>query len=176
LRNEVTVYTVYEPPGDETDLAARAAKIAFVKEGFSWPALFVPAFWLIFQRMWLELIVFLVVILALPWLFGGGEHGQEIAGWATVALTVLFAFEANDLRGWALQRRGYRFAAVTAGRDRMEAERTFFTAWLPEQQRAARRLAPPAMTGAPSGAPKDKALVPTRQSGGDEVIGSFPRA
>ena len=172
----MTVYTVYEPPGDETDLATRAAKVAFVKEGFSWPALFVPMLWLIFQRMWLELIVFFVVILALPWLFGAGELAREIAGWATLALTVLFAFEANDLRGWALQRRGYRFAAVASGRDRLEAERAFFTAWLPEQQRAARRITPPAMTRAPGGAPKDTAVVPRRSSAGDEVIGSFPRA
>jgi uncharacterized protein DUF2628 len=169
----VTVYTVYEPPGEETDLAARAAKVAFVKDGFSWPALFVPMLWLIFQRMWLELIVFFVVIFTLPWLFGAGEQARDMAGWATIALTVLFAFEANDLRGWALQRRGYRFAGVTSGRDRVEAERAFFGAWLPEQQRAARRITPPAMSAPQS---KAKAPSPPRQSGGDEVIGSFPRA
>jgi hypothetical protein len=127
--------------------------------------------------MWLELIVFFVVIFSLPWLFGAGEAAREIAGWATLALMVLFAFEANDLRGWALQRRGYRLAAVASGRDRLEAERAFFTAWLPEQQRAARRIAPPpAIPQAPGGAPKDKAVQPRRSSAGDEVIGSFPRA
>jgi len=168
----VTVYTVYEPPGDEADLELRAAKIAFVKDGFSWPALFVPALWLIFQRMWLELIVFLVVISGVSWAFGTEDPGRGLGGLLSLGLTVLFAFEANDLRGWALQRRGYRFAAVASGRDRMEAERSFFTAWLPEQERAARRHAPSARPGAP----KDKTVAPTRPSAGDEVIGSFPRA
>ncbi len=43
------------------DLALRAEALAFVKEGFSWPALFVPAFWLIYHRMWIELVVFLAI-------------------------------------------------------------------------------------------------------------------
>lgn len=167
----MTVYSVYEPASDDKDVEARADRIAFVKEGFNWPAFFVPVLWLIFQRMWLELIVFLLVIAALPMLFGIEEFGRQVTGWATLALTMLFAFEANDLRGWALQRRGYRFAAVTSGRDRVDAERSFFAAWLPEQERP-RRLVPPTGTKIAKGA----AITPTRPSGGDEVIGSFPRA
>lgn len=168
----MTAYSVYEPPGDDADLEARAEKVAFVKEGFSWAAFFVPVLWLIFQRMWLELLVFLVVITALPFFFGAGDAGREIAGWVTIGLTILFAFEANDLRGWALQRRGYRLAGVASGRDRTDAERAFFTAWLPEQERGIRRAATPAATKAGKSMP----VTPTRPSGGDEVIGSFPRA
>lgn len=167
----MTVYSVYEPP-DDADTLARAEKVAFVKDGFNWPALFVPMLWLIFQRMWLELIVFLVVIGALPFLFGTGDAGRELTWWVTVGITLLFAFEANDLRGWALRRRGYRLAAVTSGRDRTEAERSFFTAWLPEQTRAARRIVPPVMAETSKGA----SATPSRPTGGDEVIGSFPRA
>jgi Protein of unknown function (DUF2628) len=166
----VTVYSVYEPPGDTADPEARAEKIAFVKEGFNWPALFVPALWLIFQRMWLELVVFLVLIAGLSWMFGTSDAGQEIAGWVSIGLSLLFAFEANDLRGWALERRGYRLWGVATGRDRTEAERSFFTEWLPEQARAPRRIVPPLP------AIKGAAIAPIRPSGGDEVIGSFPRA
>lgn len=169
---KVTVYSVYEPPSDDADTQARAAKVAFVKDGFNWPAFFVPLLWLIYQRMWLVLLAFLVVIAAVPLFFGADEAGREIAGWVTVGLTILFAFEANDLRGWSLERRGYRFWGVVSGRDRTEAERAFFTAWLPEQSRAARRVVPP-----PAGtAVKAAAITPTRPAAGDEVIGSFPRA
>jgi len=55
----VTLYTVYEPPGEARDLQDQADKLAFIKEGFSWPALFVPGLWLLYQRMWIELIAFL---------------------------------------------------------------------------------------------------------------------
>ena len=162
---------MYEPPGDDADLETRVDKMAFVKEGFSWPALFLPALWLIFQRMWLELFVFLLVIAALPMVFGVEEFGRQAAGWTTLGLTILFAFEANDLRSWALQRRGYRFAGVTSGRDRVDAERSFFTGWLPEHER--RRMFPPPAAAKTA---KSAAITPTRPSGGDEVIGSFPRA
>jgi hypothetical protein len=164
----VTVYSVYEPARDDDDVAARAEKIAFVKDGFSWPAFLVPVLWLLYQRMWIELAVFLVVIGGLQWALGGSVQGLELAGWITLAITVLFGFEANDLRGAMLQRRGFRFSGVVSGRDRTQAERSFFTAWLPEQARAARPIAPPQKASAPRGR-----AAPPR--GGDDVIGLFPQ-
>jgi len=171
IEDEVTVYTVYEPPGDdEADVTARADRIAFVKDGFSWLALLVPVLWLIFQRMWLELIAFLVVVGCVSWAFGTGDPGRQLAGWVVIGIQVLFAFEANDLRGWALRRRGYQFAGVASGRDRYAAERSFFESWLPQQRRPA-PLVPPAQKGA---APKG--AKPSRGGEGDEVIGLFPQA
>jgi hypothetical protein len=169
----VTVYNVYEPPeGAAADTITRAEKVTFVKDGFNWVALIVPAFWLLFQRMWLELIVLLVLVTGLQWVFGPGEAGRHAAGLVTLGLTVLFAFEANDLLGWALQRRGYRFAGVAMGRDRDEAERSFFSAWLPQQDRPVRAPKPRTKSGElPPSAP-----LPARAGDADEVIGSFPRA
>jgi hypothetical protein len=168
----VTVYNVYEPPeGADADTLARADKVTFVNDGFNWVALIVPAFWLLFQRMWLELIALLVVVAGLHWAFGPGDQGLQIAGWVTLALTVLFAFEANDLRGWALQRRGYRFAGTATGRDRAEAERKFFSAWLPQQDRRV-HVPEPAKPGAKSSPPP----LASSASDHDEVIGSFPQA
>ena len=55
-------------------------------------------------------------------------------GWLSLALVVLFAFEANDLRRAALERRGYKVGtAIGAGRD--FAELAFFRSWLPQQER-----------------------------------------
>ncbi len=164
----MTVYSVYEPPGDDADLETRVDKIAFVKEGFSWLALFIPVLWLIYQRMWFELFAFLAVIAGVSWMLGTGPDERQLAGWFSFGLSALLAFEAGDLRGWALQRRGYRFTGVVSGRDRLEAERSFFADWLPEQQRARAPL--------PTAWPvKAQAVAPTRPAGGDEVIGSFPR-
>lgn len=166
----MTVYSVYEP-ADDADLEARTAKVAFVKEGIAWFALIVPVLWLIFHRMWLELIAFLAIFLSLPLIFGSDPAGREIAGWASLGLTVLFAFEANDLRGWALRRRGYKFAGTAFGRDQVEAETRFFSRWLPEQVKPAGAV--PAVTPAQA---KASVIMPTRPLGADEVIGSFPRS
>ena len=182
----MTVYSVYEPPEDNDgdDLSVRAEQVAFVKEGFNWVALFVPWLWLIYQRMWLELVAFLAAIVGISWMLGTGDDARQLAGWLSLGLSVLIAFEASDLRGWALQRRGFRFAGAASGRDRIEAERTFFSDWLPKQLPSA---APPAAETDASKTPavktptvttpaiKTPAIAPARSAGDDEVIGSFPR-
>jgi Protein of unknown function (DUF2628) len=165
----VAVYSVYEPPKPPADLALRAEKLAFVKEGFSWPALLVPALWLIYQRMWIELLIFLAIFTVLPFAFGWNQQNEQLVGWIGFALTLLFAFEANDLKSAALERRGYRLAGVAMGSDRTEAELSFFRRWLPQQTSS--------VQASPSEAEPVQASAPAPRSGGvsEEVIGLFPR-
>lgn len=172
----MTVFSVYEPISEDGGIAARADRLAFVKDGFAWLALFVPAFWLIYHRMWIELFVLLAALIALQFAFGSDRLGQELFNWVALAVVVLFAFEANDLRGAALERRGYRLAGIATGKDQSDAERSFFSAWLPQQEKAAQQ-AQPAKTAAHAA----KALAPkpplsSSQGGGEEVIGLFPQA
>ena len=168
----MTVYSVYEPISDDADIAARAGKVAFVKEGFAWVALIVPALWLLYHRMWIELIVFLAVLAGLQYAFGFDREGQELFSYVALALVTLFAFEANDLRGAALQRHGYRFAGIATGGDQTQAERSFFSAWLPEQEKAARQVPP-----AKKVAPIPNVPAPSSSRGANEdVIGLFPQA
>ncbi|MBC8012972.1 MAG: DUF2628 domain-containing protein [Methyloceanibacter sp.] len=166
----MTVYSVYEPSTQAPDLVERADRLAFVKEGFSWPALFVPLLWLIYYRMWIEFILFLLVYVALQLAFGATPQGQTLAGWASLAVAVLFAFEASDLRTLSLERRGYRLAGVASGHGRTEAERSFFRGWLPQQAKAPRapeRGSEPRREGV--------AAAPIPRGEGEEVIGLFPR-
>jgi hypothetical protein len=167
----VSVYSVYEPPGDAPDLASRAERLAFVKEGFSWPAFFVPLLWLIYYRMWVEFVLLVLVYVALQLAFGTDSQGQSLVGWIGLGISVLFALEANDLRTSSLERRGYALAGVASGRSRTEAERAFFTAWLPRQAKAAREVERrPEPRRAVEGA------APTRPGAeSEEVIGLFPR-
>jgi Protein of unknown function (DUF2628) len=166
----VTVYSVYEPPTQAPDLALRADRLAFVKEGFSWIAFLVPLLWLIFYRMWVEFILLALVYVVLQLALGGSGPGHTLVGWASLAIAVLFAFEANDLRAASLVRRGYRLVGVASGRGRTEAERSFFSVWLPEQARTARG---PQRTHEPRREVEAEALMPRGE--GEEVIGLFPR-
>ena len=167
----VTVYSVYEPPSPAPDLALRAERLAFVKEGFSWPALFVPLLWLLYHRMWLEFILLALIYVALQLAFGGTDQGETVVGYASLAIGVLFAFEANDLRAAALERRGYRLVDVASGRGRTDAERSFFSAWLPHQGRGARE--PEHMAKPRRDAPASSSMP---RGEGEEVIGLFPQA
>lgn len=166
----MTVYSVYEPPVQAPDLALRAERLVFVTEGFSWPALFVPILWLLYYRMWVEFVLLALIYVALQLVFGTDAQGQTLFGWASLAIAVLFAFEANDLRAASLERRGYRLAGMASGRDRIEAERSFFTAWLAQQGKAARdpeRVVEPRR--------EVESGPPMARSEGEEVIGLFPR-
>jgi hypothetical protein len=163
----VTVYSVYEPPVPATDVIARADRLAFVREGFSWVALLVPLLWLAYHRMWIEFVVLLLVYIGLQLAFGSDAQGQALMAWAGLAISVLFAFEANDLRTASLERRGYRLAGVASGRDRVDVERSFFVKWLPEQERAQSITPPPRRETA--------ARTPLPRGEGEEVIGLFPR-
>jgi hypothetical protein len=107
---------------------------------------------------------------ALQVVFGTDAQGQTLAVWTSLAIGVVFAFEANDLRASSLERKGYRLAGVASGRDRTEAERSFFTTWLPQQVRPARA---PERGQEPRREAGTTAHVPRVE--GEEVIGLFPR-
>ena len=119
--------------------------------------------------MWIELIVLVLLYIALPAVFGTDVRGEMLAGWASLAIAVLFGFEANDLRSFSLERRGYRLVGVASGRDRTEAERSFFRAWLPRQAKGTRA---PERAAEPRRERETTPLVPRE---GEEVIGLFPR-
>ena len=170
----MTVFSVYEPANEAPDIEARADALQFVKEGFSWPAFFVPALWLIYCRMWIELALFVVIFVALQWAFGMDRPWQDLLGWTLLALFALFAFEANDLRGAALERNGYRLIGVAEGRNRTDAELSFFETWLPQQGKQA-RTAERAERAAR--APRDaEKPTPGSTGEGEDVIGLFPQA
>ncbi len=126
------IYTVHEPQRPPQGVEARADSVVFVKEGFTiWGFLFGP-FWLLYNRLWLEFIVALLVTGGIA--AGLVEYGlkqQAAASIADLLLVLIIGFEGNDLIRWSLQRKGYAFIASVAGRNRLECERRFFDAWLP---------------------------------------------
>lgn len=161
-------YSVYEREDQATDIAARADSLAFVKEGFSFAALIFGGFWLLYYRMWIELVLYIAVFGGLEWVLTTNKQAENLTGIAMLGLTVLFALEANDLRGAMLKRRGYRLAGVAIGQDRSSAELSFFRSWLPLQQRAEET------ERAPIAAPVSETPKPLMRNQGDEVIGLFP--
>lgn len=161
----MTVYTTHEPLASPGRDAATAERIVFVKEGFSWPALLFAPIWLIWHRMWLVLLGYLIlaaIIGYLPAVLGGASGWLDLA---MLAFAFLFALEANQLRRWSLSRRKYREVGVVAGRDRDACERQFFAEWLKTQP-----LAQPRPT---AGGPPGALAAPQQQR--EEIIGSFPQ-
>jgi len=115
-------FTVHMPPDLSADAAAERA--AFIKDGFCWPALFIPVPWLLWHRLWLVLVVYLLAVSAI----GAVQliAGEGAATIIVIAFAFFFAAEANNARRWSLRRRGWTQAGEAFGHDRDEAEIRYF--------------------------------------------------
>jgi len=123
-------YTVHRRRHLPGDRQTEAEELVFVREGFCWPALIIPALWLIYRRLWLVLIGYLVIsalIGPISAVSGLDSTGVMIA---LGAVQALLAAEAYDLWRWTLSRQGYDMIGVATGRNVVEAEMQFFQAWL----------------------------------------------
>jgi hypothetical protein len=181
----MAIYTVLAPPARASEAAPDPLRTVFVKDGFSWPALFFAVIWMIYRRMWLVLVLYVAAALAAG--FIAQRTGGDVAGFALVLAHVLFALEANNLRRWTLERRGFRLAGVAEGRNIEEAEIGYFAGLEvgdpvaapppspptpptpPAPPAPSARLAPPPMPGVLY---REDAVRPSAEAG--EVVGLFP--
>jgi hypothetical protein len=138
-------------------------RLVFVRDGFHFWAFLLAPFWLLWHRLWLALVLWVVV-------FGVAEIGLRYAGVrgsAHVAVLALIALlvglEASSLRRWTLVLHGWKNIGIVVGDNLESAERRFLAEWIENTSApaAARASAP----GAPMRMPADRA---------PEVIGLFP--
>ena len=72
-----------------------------------------------------------IVALRLAQKYGG--LSENTVGLMTFGLNLLIGFEADTLRRWALDRKGWHMLGSVSGRTVDECERRFFDGWLPSQ-------------------------------------------
>jgi Protein of unknown function (DUF2628) len=163
----MAIYTVHEPPlkGSAPD----PERFVFVRDGFTFWAFLLAPLWMIWHRLWLVLLgyVLLMVTLqvALQWI---GAPGAAIFA-ANLLVGLLIGFEAATLRRFALARRRWRTVGTVVGDSLEAAERRFFDVWFNRAQddwsvTRARSAATPASAVPMLRAPQAAA----------EVIGLFP--
>jgi hypothetical protein len=158
-------YAVLEPPRRNRSASDHADRFVFLREKFSLAAFLFGPLWLIWRRLWLVLVIYLIVLC----LVGYALLRLEVASGAGVAVGVLIQFlvglEATNLRRWTRVRRGWRDCGIVIADDLETAERRFFEA------RAA-RAAPPSGVAMPIGPPLLAAQVggPLRP----DIVGLFP--
>jgi len=166
------VYTVHAPTANAG--IAALERFAFVRDGFHfWAAVFGPL-WLVWHRLWLALIGWIVVILAVDvGMTGLGANGTAIL-LANVLIALLMGFEASSIRRWTLSRRNWRQLDIVVARNQEAAERRFFDRWTTKQrvvndQTAVDRGAPPPTRDIPGQAFSRPPPLPQ-----NEIIGLFP--
>jgi len=167
------VYTVHAPIANHAGIAA-TDRFAFVRDGFHfWAAVFGPV-WLVWHRLWLALIGWVIAVIAIDVGMARLGAGGTAIFLADVMIALLMGFEASSIRRWTLSRRNWRQLDIVVAGNEEKAERRFFDRWAARQrllndQTAVDRGAPPPTRDIP-GQPFSKP-PPLPQN---EIIGLFP--
>jgi len=160
----MAVYMVLEPPRADGDVVKRAERIVFVRDRFAWGAFLLGPLWLLWRRLWLALIGYIVavglVMVALRFA-GVGPNWRAFAG---VLIALPLGFEGANLRRWTLVRRGWRDLGIVIGDDIEAAERRFFDGYTAHAAERGETVAPPPY-----------APPPARAAPAGDVIGLFPQ-
>ncbi|HVY59510.1 MAG TPA: DUF2628 domain-containing protein [Xanthobacteraceae bacterium] len=124
----MAVYSVFEPPGDGANGRAAPDRFVFVRDGFSWGAFLFGPLWMVWRRLWLVLLLYLIVVavLGIALVAFRASAGAEAA--VGIVLALLLGLEAATLRGWTLKRRGWTEAGIVIADGIEFAERRFFDA------------------------------------------------
>src|SRR6516162_8208061 len=83
----MSIYTVHEPPLRAAETTPNPDRFAFVRDGFSVWAFLFAALWMLWHRMWLVLLVYVVVVL-------GIESALRYAGFSGPVLAIVAIFIA----------------------------------------------------------------------------------
>ncbi len=127
------VYTVHAPVMNNADVRA-TDRFAFVRDGFHVWAALLGAVWLAWHRLWLALIAWIVVMVAIDFGLTALGAGRTAIFLVDVMLALLMGFEAASLRRWTLSRRNWRQLDIVVADDEEQAERRFFDRWTAKQR------------------------------------------
>lgn len=165
-------FLVFEPADGGRGVSA-ADRVVFLREKFHWMALFFAPLWLLWNRLWLGFLLWLVAEIALSFaIFSFGYEPQRVAPILWLP-SLIVAFEGTTLLRRKLLRRGYREAGVVVAADLEEAERRFFADWSGMPDKPEVRPAAPRIPESQPLAPQNFApsVPPLRQN---TVVGLFP--
>lgn len=168
----MATYLVFEP-ADGARTQANAERVVFLREKFSaWAFVFTP-FWLLRYRLWLAFLVWLVAFALIHIVGRALGFGPYAALAASFFPSLIFGFEAVNLRARKLLRKGYRDAGVVIAEDLDTAEQRFFETWkgTPASDAPTKSDYPYAPNAAPPAYPYTKLAVASAEQ---NVIGMFP--
>ena len=170
----MSIYTVYELPLKAHESAPDPERFVFVRDGFSFWAFLLAPWWMLRHRLWLALVCYVILAVALSValrLIGTSAAVAIIAG---ALFSLLVGFEAATLRRFGLARRGWRNVGIVVGDDVESAERRFFDAWANKSWVNKSWAERPSVDGVPR-ASSPAMGVPMARRPSSEVIGLFPQ-
>jgi hypothetical protein len=160
------IFLVFEPADSAMPRTPEdAERVVFLREKFSWSALFFGPFWLIWHGLWLALLLWAVLAFAIAVGVAALELRESLMLVAYAIPSLLIAIDATELRRRKLLRQALQDAGVVVAQDIEIAERRFFDAWMSRGQ-----AAPAGPRMPPPPAPRVPPIKPS------PVVGLFPEA
>jgi hypothetical protein len=123
-------YTVHAPPPKAGETTSDPQRFVFVRDGFHFWAFLLAPIWLLYRRLWLAFVLYLVLSAAVQaafWLLGMPGGARTAIG---LLIGLLIGLEASTIRRWTYARRKWKTIGVVTGDDGEEAERRFFAEWV----------------------------------------------
>jgi hypothetical protein len=155
-------FAILEPPAYQHTAIEHAERFIFLPERFSLGAFVFGPLWMIWRRLWVVLIIYLVGV-------GLIAYGLRLLGinWIAAALVfglihLLLGLDATSLVRWTRLRHGWRDCGIVVADDLDMAERRFF------DSRTVHRT-PAGPSSMPATGP-----VPAAQTSHPDIIGLFP--
>jgi Protein of unknown function (DUF2628) len=158
----MSVYTVHEPPLRATEASPDPERFVFVRDGFYFWAFLLTPLWMLWHRLWLVLLLYVVVTVGIQNAMHYAGIGAAGGALAMLFIAFLVGVEASTLRCFTLARRGWRQVGIVGGSNTEAAERRFFDAWAAEAGKAAEPEAPPPLP------PPPRPIQPS------DIVGLFP--
>ena len=158
------IYTVHEPPRRDDDTLAHTVRFQFVRDGFHFWAFLLAPLWMLRHRMWLEFIVYALIVGAITFALRRLGLAEMAGGWVALLIALLIGIEASSLRRWKLARRGFDNLGVVVGNALEDAERRFFDGWVMVPERPAPPPPPP---------PSPFERLPVAPA--SDIVGLFPQ-
>jgi hypothetical protein len=159
-------YTVHAAPPKAGEQTSDPQRFVFVRDGFHFWAFLLAPLWMLYRRLWLVLLLYLIVVGVLGGALAALRAPAVLQATLDFLIALLVGFEAATLMRWTLARRGWQTLGFVVGDDEEAAERRFYGAWT---ERASATAAPP-----PAPAPAYAMPVRRGPPSGADVIGLFP--
>ena len=120
------IFTIFEPQDRRPDPEDPGQGVIFIKEGFCWPALFIPFLWMLYHRMWFVAAGYVAASLIVALVGQLLPLSEVVSELIVLGFGLIVALEGNDLRRWHLERKDYAHVATVAAPDLERAEHRYF--------------------------------------------------
>lgn len=129
---KMTIYEAYLSPGTQQESAEggllhpdRLDHVRLLPDKKSVFALVFPALWLVWNRLWFELIVYMIFVTAIAVL--GTTSFAQLAGIISIVPGLYLLLEGNRLIAAKMERAGWQLADVIDAENLESAEMRFFS-------------------------------------------------